>query len=428
MKTVLEELTSAVQKVKSFANVAQQIPGVLLDLKEDTMDVCYSDGKKSLIEKVSITREAEDIEGKIVVSYQRLTSIIDMCQPSGEIKTGELSLSFLDGNIINIEALKYMTVQRKTGNQDENGEDIYAEDNKVVSKFSQKLSYEHPEDSIKYGVLSRMIYSDIFKNADGTDDIDGFDIWEKDELKAFLAKTSAEKGRTIYVSAPLHGLFVANLAHLIYIPTDSCTNNGFVVSTNIAKALVEIIGKMSGNKLRVCKKDRYVNIIDETDTVGIWFEMSPGSKTDLATLNQYKNKEYDTFELVFSRAALSNVVSCAASSTKDEKTTLQFDEVDGFKSLKIVSNNSGASISGDFNVMLEGNQDKVKNWEQLKEAKIPLSLRVLNDMLTDCSTPYISLDIKVDENAKFIRLAELEGKDEAGNKLFGTIHYTVANK
>lgn len=426
MKIQLEDLTKAMQKVKSFADGASQVPGVLLDIKGNNMAICYADNRKAIIETIGVVHEENDIEGKIVVAYNRLVGIIDMCQPSGEIKTGEMSITFLEGNIMNIEATKYMTVLKSTDDVDENGDTIEVEESKVVSKFNQKINFEYPEDNVKYGILTRMNYQDIFKNEAGEEGIEGFDVWDKEELRAILSKISTEKGKTVYISKQLGCGFVINLAHVVYIPNDNCDNYGFSTNTAVARALVDILGKMPDTEVRICVKDRYTNIINGTDTVGIWFEMAPASKMDMGALKIYTEKEFSTFRLVFSRAALSNVVSCASASTKEEKTTLQFEEIDGLKSLKIVSNNTGASISGDFTVVIEGKQ--IDNWDELVNTKIPMSLKVLSDMLADCSTTYISFDIDIDEKGKFIRLAEAKGKDENGNVEFGTIHYTVADK
>lgn len=421
----ITSLTKAVEKVKSFADSSQNIPGILFDIRGDELRVCYSDGKKSIIEKIQITPEEGDVQGKIVVGYNRMLSIIDMCRPSGEIRTDDITIKFLEGNVMSIEIVKTMLVQRNTGNVDEEGEAIYAEESKVVSKFNQILNYNYTSDNLRYGILDRMNYDDIFVDAEGNSSEDAdFDTWDKEELKNILSKTSTEKGKTVYVSSKVNGGFVSNSAYVVFIPTDSCSEHGFAVSTLVAKSLVEILNKIDEDQVRVCKKDRYVSIINGTDTVGIWLEMSPASKTDLATLNLYSNKSYDTFELVFSRAALNNVLSCAATMTKDEKTFLTFKEVDGYKSLVIASGKN----TGDFNVTIEGNQDNIKNWESLKETTLPLSMKVLSAMLNDCSTTYVSLDVLSDETGKFIRVSELLGRDETGEKMLGATHYTVASK
>lgn len=422
MRVSISELTKAVQKVKSFAETIKQAPGIMFDINGDTMSVCYSDGKKSIIEKLGVLGDEGDVQGRIVVGYNRFLNIIDICQSSGGINTEDIDISFLDGNIMNIEVVKTMSVQRATGNTTEDGEPEYVEESKVVSKFSQKINYERPSDNLRYGILDRMDYEKIFE-----DNGDVCDIWDTAELKKILSKTSNEKGKTVYLSSKVEAGFVVNLSHVVVIPTDSCVSSGFSVSTSVAKSLMDILSKIDDDQVRVIRQDRYVSIINGTDTVGIWFEIAPVSKTDLSTLEQYRDKAYDTFEMVFSRAALSNVVNCASANTKEEKTYLTFNEIDGYKSLIISSSNS-ASYSGDFYVVIEGNQEEIKNWEQLSVAKLPVSLRVLKAMIDDCDSVYISMDIMYNEQGCYMRLAEALGRDEDGRIKLGATHYTVSSK
>ena len=451
MRVELDALTKAVYKVKGFADSnSAQVPGVLLDIGDNTLSICYAENRKAIIEKISIDQsdDYEKVNDKVVVPYARLVSVIDMCQPDGEIKTGDIDLQFFGKDkVMLVSADKYMIVQRLVQDEadvdneeiamtlgdgievsEEPSEPVYREEAKVVSQIKQRISYEHPEDSIRYGVLTRMNYASIFEDANGNSDVDAdFDVWGREELRNTLSRLATEKGKTIYLSSQLSGAFVSNMAYLNFVPIDESVSHGFSIATSTAKALVDILGKISDEKVRVTTAERYVKIINGTDTVGIWFEMTPASKTDIGTLNSYKEKGYDSHQLVFSRAALNNAVKCAQSATKDEKTTIGFVDKDGEAFLHIAINNSGASISGDFDVVIEG-RGEIPNWEELSNTKLPISLKVLNEMLNDCTTTYIAFDIESGANGKFIRLSELFGRDESGEKMLGTMHYTVVGK
>lgn len=451
MRVELDALTKAVYKVKGFADSnSAQVPGVLLNIEDDTLSICYAENRKAIIEKIAVDQsdDLEKVNDKIVVPYNRLVSIIDMCQPDGEIKTGDIDLQFFGKEkVMLISADKYMIVQRLVQDEPdvdddeialalgdgievslEPSEPVYREEAKVVSQICQRISYEHPEDSIRYGVLTRMNYDSIFEDANGNSDVDAdFDIWSKDELRSTLSRLSSEKGKTIYISSQLSGAFVSNMAYLNFIPIDDGVSHGFSIATTTAKALVDILGKISDEKIRVTAADRYVKIINGTDTVGIWFEMTPASKTDIGTLNSYKEKGYDSHQLVFSRAALNNAVKCAMSATKDEKTTIGFVDKDGEAFLHIAITNSGASISGDFDVVIEG-RGEIPDWEELCNMKLPMSLKVLNEILNDCTSTYVAFDIEAGATGKFIRLSEALGRDESGEKVLGAMHYTVVGK
>ena len=62
-------LTSAMSKIRKFAEGQKNVPGVMLDISGDKMKVCYSDGKKSIIEVIDIEQEEPGVQGRIVVPY-----------------------------------------------------------------------------------------------------------------------------------------------------------------------------------------------------------------------------------------------------------------------------------------------------------------------------------------------------------------------
>lgn len=422
-------LTSAVQKVKSFADGNPNASGVMFDIAGDKLNVCFSDGHKSIIEKLDIVAQEGDEQGQVIVAYNRLMSIIEMCQPSGEIIVGDITITFSEGKTMLLDATKYMVVRKSAESKGLDGEDVYTEASKPVSKFSQKMTYERPEESKKYGAITRMDFDSVFVDeANNGEEDANFDTWSVAELRKVLSKTSVEKGKTIYVSSKEQAAFVLNMAYVTYIPTDGCTDHGMTISTSLAKSLVEILGKLKDDAVRICVKEkRYCNIINGIDTVGIWFELAPASKAEMGALGLYKNNEYDTFNLVFSLAALKDAIGCAMSSSKDEKTIWQFCESEGQKSLRISIENSSASISSDFDVMLE-RANEIENWDTLKETKIPVSLKVISDMVNDCESTYVAVDMQFNENGnKFIRIADVS-KDENKKKVLGATHYTLAAK
>ena len=82
----LEEFTKAIAKIQAMASGEKTVPGIMLDISDDGVKVCYSDSRKALVEKVNATVEETDIKGKIVLAYSRVVSAITICQPSGRLK------------------------------------------------------------------------------------------------------------------------------------------------------------------------------------------------------------------------------------------------------------------------------------------------------------------------------------------------------
>ena len=131
--------------------------------------------------------------------------------------------------------------------------------------------------------------------------------------------------------------------------------------------------------------------------------------------------------MVFMKAALVDVIKNVMSSSKDDKTTLTFGvNEDGDRVLKINVKNTGASEAGDFEVRIEGRE--VKNWEGLTELKLPISLKMLMDTLGHCEEHYVSMDMEIADNGKFMRIGEVVGRDDDGEAILNTCHYAIVDR
>ncbi len=413
MQVSVDKISQAIAKVRKFADGTKNVPGIMLDISGELMKVCYSDGKKSIIEKIDIQQDEPAIEGKIVVPYARITSVIDACQPSGPVYTSDLSICCENDNCLELSAVKKIKMQGKAEGEVEE---------KVVSKFAQKISYAKPESSVQYGILSRMDYESIFQG-------DKFDVWDIAEFKGVLAKTSKEKNRVVYISSSRKSAFISNLAHFTNIPVTSCDTSGMTIATNIGTALVDIVSKMNGSKISICTKDnRYCNIISEDEKVGVWFEMAPASKIDVATLERYESKQYTKYNLVFCKPALQNVIASAMSVDNNEKTIMSFEQmVNGEVAIRISSNNG--SVDNSFNVILEDYKDRDND---MLGSKVPVGLAVLYSMIDNCEQPYISMDISVDDGGTYIKISDITSAEltNTGERVYtyGITHYTISAK
>ena len=94
MKVSIEKITSAIGKISDLTSGDKSIPGVMLDLSENLLKVCYTDGHKSLIEKLEVATEDGDNLGQIVVDFVQLSRAISNCQPSGSIKVSDVKFEY----------------------------------------------------------------------------------------------------------------------------------------------------------------------------------------------------------------------------------------------------------------------------------------------------------------------------------------------
>lgn len=405
MRVELKDFTQALNKVKSLSEGVKNAAGVMLEISGDKLNVCYSDSKKSLIEKIDILDNTENpLEGRIVLNIKQIQNVVESLQPSGPIYTDEIELIAEENG-----RMRVLGDKKVRFGEDEAIEEL------TRSKMNYSINYYRPEESVKFGVLSRMNYEGIF-------DSDEYDVWTVNELKDILERTSGEKNKTIYVSSITKTAFVVNLAYVTNIPITCCENHGFVINTIVAKSIVDILSKLEADEVRVWVQDkRYVNMISGDEKVGVWFEMSPASRTDLNTLNRYEAKEYNSYRLIANKPILQDVIKAALTLDENEKTKITFVEVEGDLAMRIVGNSSGASSINDFSIILEDYKDNIGD---ILELAIPVSLKVIADMLNKCVEDYVAIDIEAEDN-KFIRIGDIVDDDELS---LGTVNYTIASK
>lgn len=441
MRVNIKEFTSALAKVSAFASGEKNVPGVLLDIEENSVKVCYSDGRKSVIEKLeAITCEDDKLE-KIVLNYQRLVDIIGACQPSGKIFTEELEFIFDEKNTLIIR------VEKKIAEQESADSDVVY---RTCSVFDQAINWVPAGNDLKVAILSRMNYDSIFKSENP-------DQWETAVFRSILDKTSTEKGRIVYVSPKNSSAFVSNMAYLSCIPIEDGYGHPMVFNTAVSKSIYDIVGKLSDyDKVTVHVIDRrYCCIHTEDNKVGIWVEMADATQMHITTLSRYQSKGYRNYQLTFIKEVLKNVVNSAMSADKSDKTVLKFGDSkleEGSKELKIASSNAGASVSNDYSVICTECLDPTSNIDKLE---LPISLKVLSDMLNKCDGDYVAIDVDIDEaNTKCLRVADVDlsarheadveardrlsiGVDEATpveeklayrTKTLGVKHYTISAK
>lgn len=389
----IKDITSALSKISALTVGDKTIPGVLLDIHDDSVSICYSDGRKSVIEKINAMVEETDRRGQIVVNYQRLSDIISSCQPSGKIVTNDIEIKFMEDSTLKIRAEKKIA-----HNVDEEEEQTY----KVCSVFEQSIGWVEAGSSLKVAILSRMNYDSIF-NADVVD------TWDISRFRSALDKTSTEKSRIVYVSPKNKCAFVSNMAYLSEVPVEDASNYAIIITTAMAKAISDILGKTNAKEVSIHVTDRkYLSVFTDDNAVGIWVEMSNASDVHLTTLNRYQSKGYRGYQLTFIRDILKNVVDAAIASDKSEKTTLQFGDSKieaSAKELRITSTNTNASISNSYEVVCT---DCIGELDDIDNLELPISLKVLSDMLNKCSTDYVGIDIDDDgTEQKCLRVSEI---------------------
>lgn len=391
----IKQITGALAKVSAFASGEKNVPGVLLDIKEDYLNVCYSDGRKSVIEKIDVELSEDEEPKQIVLNYQRLVDIINVCQPTGRIHTDRVEF-IIEGSIVKIRVEKKI-LQRESN-------EVEDEEYKTFSVFEQSISWVEANANLKVALLTRMDYSKIFEAEEE-------DAWDIADFRATLTKTSTEKNKVTYVSPGKECAFVANMAYLSCIPLGENHSVPMIFNSAVAKSLTDILGKVSDqDTIHVHVVDRkFCSIRTDDNSVGINVEMVDASKVHLTTLANYQAKGYKNYQLTFIKDILKNVVDAAMAADKADKTVLRFGKStidENEMVLKITSANSAASVSNDYTVVCAGYLDSKGDIDTLE---LPISLKVISEMLAKCDEDYVGIDIDVTINGdKAIRVADID--------------------
>lgn len=398
----LKEFSNTIAKISALVAGDKTIPGVMFRITDDSLHVCYHDGHKAFIEKVDAKIEESDVKGDIVVNYERLVDVVDACQPTGNLIVDNLEISFKNDDVMVIKAEKKIAEYESVDAEPEY---------RTYSVFEQSLKWMKADASIKVAILARMNYDSIF-NADEVDD------WETSEFKEVLGKISSEKNRRFYVSPKKGIAFVTNLAYLSCIPLKSEHSEPVVLTTNMAKSVADLLNKLDSSQdlLHIHTIDRkFCCIYTDDKKVGIMVEMSPVAQVDLTTLSTFReSKKYRNYQFTFVREVLKNVVDAAISAGNTDKTVLTFgkSEVGDETELRIVSQNSIASINNKYVVICV---EVIGEDSEIEKLELPVSLKVLEEMLDKCQGDYVALDVDIDDNGvKCIRVAEIDMEKRKG--------------
>lgn len=406
MLVKFEALTSAVDKVKVLASdMKQGIPGVLLMQNESTLKVCYSDGHKAVCEIIEAEFEVDESFGTVIVPYETFIGIIDVCKPDGVVQVDNINVNLRDNNMIEVDVKKF--VEQAVPNSEETI-------NKTVSHLVQSVKFNRPEEDKRQSILTRMNYETMFEH-------EVFDTWNKAKLIGILKRLTKEDDKAILISSNKKAASVANLAYCAYIPCEDVINSGMCITSKIAKALIDILGKTNCDEVVIStENNQYCTIATSDDKVGIWFEMTKPTRMSITVIDEYVNKDYNSGRAIMLRPALANVIKCCGTiSNGNEAIELIFKtNEDGNKEMKFNGIGS-ASKSGDFAVEVAASTGDIDS------EKYGINLTCLLDMVSLCNEDYVAFDFLCDERGKFLRIADIAGKNEDGTISVSALYYTT---
>ena len=389
----LKTLASAIGRVTDVASNDKTKPGVLFDIKDDSVQIYYSNANSigfQIAEMLKVgpadsdadvVLEEGDIRGRIVFNYDVLTRTIDACKPTGKIITKQVRFEFKENNIVEVHADRILayTVGDET---------VY----KTVSNVSQAMSWVKSDASMRTAALERgkpgLMYHvddesyDNYKNElissgmteDDIDDtmlpildrdwFDTRDEWDTKELKELMAKLAVENGKLAYLASKTRKGFQQTSDYVVDIPVNNVDGAGepmrfnisFTQSTAVISSVSSILGKLEeAYPIIYVHKVEPDTIVFTTDdnAVAFSFKNAKQDRSDIVKVTNCTIMDFTRLMLNFNKEAL---LSCFESAGKtNDKVAPQFSLVksEDATMLNMSVKNTGSSASNVYNSVAE---------------------------------------------------------------------------
>lgn len=397
MRFDLKEITRAVSKVGDINIEETNIPGMLLipNKEEGTMRIGFFNSRKALTDKINVEFDEGDPSDKFKVEYNEFMEALNCFQPSGIIKVETVEARFEDGE--NGSKTMVMSVN---GFADVMISETETQRKKCSTKTKAVMIKMIPAGAevtdAKCKLLTRFDYDSIFQMED-------MDTWEREEIVSLFSSVSIDKNKTLYVAPKSKSVFVCNKSSIVEAPFDKDITSPLSLGSSDVKAILNILGKSESETVFMRNKDnRYCYICDDEGKTGIWLEMKPVNTVDVNALGTYKSKRYCTYQLTFYRDFISDMIKTAVNNNMD-KVNLTFKAGDEGITMRI--ENAIFSKSKDKYELATDSYYDGKG--DIESAKISVSLKILQQIITSFKEDNIMIDIDIDENnVRAMRIAE----------------------
>jgi len=365
----------------------------MLDIEDDVMKICFTNGKKSIIDKLGIDNQ-DSMRDKFVVQLAYLEKLANVIRGKGYLYVDEVDMEVESGNL-NFKIFKKLLLREEE-----------SVENRVMSLINYPVKYNKIEDNSRFSLFIRMNYSLVFND-------DNYKM-DKDELVNNLDICSEEKGRIVYISKELNSMFAVNLTHVVDIPMEVCVDRMVALSSQTASKLSKVISKFKGSLVYAyIIEGKYFCVCSEDGGSVVVVDMAPGSLMDRMRLNTYTEKSYNDVEMIFSNVVIADAFSYFAADKENGAVNVVDVEVDGDE---LVIRNKFNETRVTFEVITG---DKSDNFKARFNAKL------IEEMICKCKSDYIKISMEEEGEALFVRIADIVGVQDDDNYILGNRVYTT---
>lgn len=170
----MKEFTEAISEVTDLA-IAKNITGVLFEIKDKSLRICYTDGNMlTIITEMDAEIGSDDPRGYITFDYEPLIRVVDACKATGRLQTEVINITFNTTGICTFSVERYaeMLVEKSDA-------EIQAEQMEQAEQVEQTEQTEQTEIKLESNSeTSEMVPSAV------VDDLMGIDVSEAEDTSS----------------------------------------------------------------------------------------------------------------------------------------------------------------------------------------------------------------------------------------------------
>lgn len=413
MKFIIEasNILTATQNIKKLVDMGKKYNNILIRVSEDGVEMCYSDGSHSYVEKIEAS-VSEVGAGKMVVGFDKLTPILQACGTTGALSVHPLEFEVDENWLMTIKVSKYINDGELEG--------------KVVSCMDYKVGVSDPDtNAVQFGVVSRLDSNEMFEN-------DAWDDWNKIDLKALITKmVSDEKDVAIYFSTADKMVKSKNLNYGTLLNAPEIGESSFSIKTSSATAIADIIGKMKGDTVKLGVTEAgFCKIVSGDESVALKFQMQGGNNIIKRAFQTYAEMKVEDIQIKLHRGAFLGALDSIASISSNDKHKMQIVEnAEGGYNLRIVAQAAGGSVKTPIDIGIEAL--RVAKNEDGTDAVVATSyqanilLKSFRNLVAKCEFDWLFINFNMVENrmCKIVDVKKVESTD--GVKIVPTASYFI---
>lgn len=399
-----KDISGALSRIAAIASLDKQQPGILFDIKDDCVDVYYNSVQKAIINTIPAVVSDEDIKGKVVFDYKKLTETINYCIGSGKIIVDNIEFKLSKNPDGTGTATIYVIKKMEMDNGQGENESI------VVSTNSYDLSWWDAEHlSLKQKILNNPACDNMFND-------DNSFIWDSSEICRVLTDTCTGDAKVVYMSPKYNGAFAVNTNSNVYVRAKSNVDRVIQLQSSAVKAIVSVLSGYDADEV-------HINTINSADgnlfaclfftsdnKLSIYMGAAALSKPNLVTMARYTGYDYKSYQANIYTDAIKDTLKSAVNLNASPDGTITFvRNEEGTIDAVITAVDTGKSTSNTYRI-------KCRTFNTLKELpeidetilKVNVDLRLLSDIISNNRSSVTGLDITDTDNGIFLRISFLD--------------------